>query len=250
MNPGRLGIALLGSGEFEPWTEPVDRWLLGRATGDGRVLILPAASAPEGSEIFDRWANMGLDHYRGLEVHAEVVPIKTREDAESPMHIARLQDASVAFFSGGNPAYLASILAGTAFWAAIQTGMARGLSYAGCSAGVASLGEVAPDSSATSFRNEDLWRPGLRMFPKVYFGPHWDALDRFVPGLRDLIVASVPPEGRLLAIDERTAVVGDGEAWAVMGSGSAHFMDAGEWIEARAGQPLSARLMEMQPADE
>ena len=34
-------FALLGSGEFEPWNEEVDRWLLGRADGrDGRVLIL------------------------------------------------------------------------------------------------------------------------------------------------------------------------------------------------------------------
>ena len=32
-----LSFALLGSGEFEPWTEDVDRWLLDRATGNGTV---------------------------------------------------------------------------------------------------------------------------------------------------------------------------------------------------------------------
>src|SRR5439155_5875898 len=33
-----LTFGLLGSGEFLPWSEEVDRWLLERATGDGRVL--------------------------------------------------------------------------------------------------------------------------------------------------------------------------------------------------------------------
>ena len=56
-------FALLGSGEFEPWTEEVDRWLLERTTGSGRVLILPTASAPEGDAIFNQWGDMGLEHY-------------------------------------------------------------------------------------------------------------------------------------------------------------------------------------------
>jgi hypothetical protein len=38
-------FALLGSGEFLPWTSEVDDWVLERATGEG-VLILPTASAP------------------------------------------------------------------------------------------------------------------------------------------------------------------------------------------------------------
>ena len=43
-------FALLGSGEWQPWTDEVDRWLLERTTGDGTVLVLPTASAPEGME--------------------------------------------------------------------------------------------------------------------------------------------------------------------------------------------------------
>src|SRR5439155_11002014 len=82
MSGGRPAIALLGSGEFEPWTEEVDRWLLERATGDGSVLVLPTASAPEGDPIFDGWANLGLDHYAQLGIPAQVVPLKTREDAD------------------------------------------------------------------------------------------------------------------------------------------------------------------------
>ncbi len=32
-------FAFLGAGEFEPWSEAVDRWVLERTDGDGRVLI-------------------------------------------------------------------------------------------------------------------------------------------------------------------------------------------------------------------
>src|SRR6266700_6484249 len=112
-------IARLGSGEFEPWTEPVDRLMLDRATGDGTVLILPAASAPEGDRVFDMWANMGLTHYGRLGIRAEVVPIKSRDDADQLEFVSLLERASVAYFSGGNPAYLASILQGSAFWNAV-----------------------------------------------------------------------------------------------------------------------------------
>jgi cyanophycinase len=214
-------FALLGSGEFEPWTEPVDRWLLEGATGEGSVLILPAASAPEGDDVFERWAAMGLEHYEELGIPADVVPLKTRDDVEREDLIRMLDSASVVFFSGGNPAYLASVLIGSSFWEAVLSRMDGGMGYGGCSGGVACLGEVAIDSSVTDFGSSELWKPGLRLFPNVWFGPHWDALDRYVPGLQAQFVAAVPAGARLLAIDERTAVVGDGKEWSVMGAGEA-----------------------------
>ena len=66
-------VGLLGSGEFLRWAGEVDRALLERArAGDGRVLVLPTASAPEGETIFGRWAAMGLAHYGELGIPAEV----------------------------------------------------------------------------------------------------------------------------------------------------------------------------------
>ena len=102
-------IELMGSGEFEPWSEEVDRFSLSRAEfGDGSVVILPTASAPEGDEVFNRWAGMGLDHYKRMGVHARVVDLKTREDAFLDVLIEELANPSMIFFSGGNPSYLAS----------------------------------------------------------------------------------------------------------------------------------------------
>jgi cyanophycinase len=233
-------MGLLGSGEFEPWTEEVDRWLLDRASGNGNVLILPLASAPEGAEVFDRWADMGLGHFESLGIVAEALPLKTKEDARRADLAAKLETASVAYFSGGNPAYLAGVLSGSRFWEKLLQAMQRGLAYVGCSAGVSCLGDVVPDSTVLDFTSPDLWRPGLGFFPKLFLGPHWDALNAYVPGLQELFIAAVPSGHRLLAIDERTAVVGDGKEWQVMGSGGTSLMDGGAWQSFRPGQTFEA----------
>jgi cyanophycinase len=237
-------FALLGSGEFEPWTREIDRRLLAEATGDGSILILPTASAPEGDEVFDRWGRMGLAHYEDAGIAAEVVPLKTRDDAQRTALAAAVERASAVFFSGGNPAYLAGVLSGTRFWAAVLDGLERGMAYAGCSAGIASLGRTAPDSSALDPSGDGMWKPGLGFFPNLSLAPHWDALDRFAPGLRDVIVSSVTPGGRLLAIDERTAVVGRDGDWTVVGTGGAELIDHRSRRAFRPGDALTDSLRE------
>jgi cyanophycinase len=235
-------FGLLGSGEFLPWTEGVDRWLLGQATGDGSVLILPTASAPEGEDVFERWAALGLEHYDDLGIPADVVPLKTREDADRDDLVRMLGSASMVFFSGGNPAHLARVLSGSAFWEAVLIEMDRGLAYAGCSAGVTSLGELAVDNTILDFTSTELWKPGLRLFPNTYFGPHWDALDRYVPGLQAMFVSAVPEGGRLVGIDENTAIVGDGTDWLVMGTGSASAIEDDHWEVFPSGATFKADL--------
>jgi cyanophycinase-like exopeptidase len=233
-------FALLGSGEFEPWSAVVDRWLLERASGDGRVLVIPTASAAEGDDVFSMWASKGLSHYEGLGVAAEVVPLRTRADADKPDVVEMLAGASVAYFSGGNPAYLSAVLRDSAFWNALTNERERGLAYAGCSAGVACLGDRAPDSASGEF-DPSVWKSGLGVFPGVWFGPHWDALDTFAPGLTDFFVASVPAGEMLVGIDEDTALVGQDDAWTVIGSGGVHLYRDGEWANHVPGDSVALR---------
>jgi cyanophycinase len=236
-------FALLGSGEFEPWTAEVERDLLAAATGDGSVLILPAASAPEGDEVFDRWARLGTDHYRAAGIASAVLSLKTRADADREDLAAPVERASAVFFSGGNPAYLVGVLTGTRFWRAVLAGLDRGMAYAGCSAGIASLGASALDSAIRDPSADGLWRPGLELFPNLWLSPHWDALDRVAAGLRDFIVASVTPGDRLLAIDERTALVGRDGDWSVRGAGRVALRaEDGTWRTFAAGDTVPARL--------
>jgi cyanophycinase len=169
--------------------------------------------------------------------------VKSRADAQDDTLAAKVEGASMVFFSGGNPAHLARTLAGTRLWAAVLDAMAGGSAYAGCSAGIACLGESALDSAARSFGSDALWgQPGLGLFPRTHLAPHWDAIDRYVPGLQALIDASVPPDERLLAVDELTALVGDGSSWEVLGAAGVHVREDGAWRSFAAGERFEVPL--------
>lgn len=222
-------FALLGAGEFEDWHASIDRELLGSG---GRVLVAPVASAPEGDDVFASWAAKGLDHYGRLGVPAQVLPVKTREDAVRPDVVAMLEDASLIFFSGGNPWYVVQTLRDTPLCRRLWDRLDDGLAYAGCSAGVACLTERTFDSDTDDL--DEVFKPGLAYTRGVLFGPHWDVLDDWVPGARDAIVASLPDGEALVGLDERTAIVGDGEVWTVRGSAGVHVYD-GAWSSHSAG---------------
>jgi cyanophycinase-like exopeptidase len=81
------------------------------------------------------------------------------------------------------------------------------------------------------------------LFPGVQFGPHWDALDTYVPGLQAMFAAAVPVDQILVAIDENTALVGDGSNWQVIGVGAASIRRGGEWRTFRSGRSFTEPLL-------
>lgn len=236
-----IAMALLGSGEFDPWAEPVERWLLERSRNpQGPVLVIPTAAAHEGDGSFEAWASKGLAHYAELQIPAEVLPLRTREDAHRQEVIGRLEDASMAFFSGGNPARLTEVLQDTPFWAALCEAIGDGLSYGGCSAGVACLTEVTYDSDVNDF--DSVWAPGLGYVRNVLFGPHWDIVDTWIPGASEYIVGSVRPGQVFVGLDEETAMIGDGRRWTVMGRGGIRILRDGGWSTYRHGDAFELEL--------
>jgi cyanophycinase len=234
-------FALLGAGEFHDWHDDVDRWLLARANGRGRVLVAPTAAAPEGDEVFERWARMGLEHYARLEIPAAVLPLKTREDAERDDVVGMLDDASLVFFSGGNPSYLATVLGGSPVWQRLRERLDDGLAYAGCSAGVACLTDMTYDSNTQD--PASVFKPGLGYVPLTLFAPHWDIVESWIPGARDFITAASPEGGVLVALDEDTAMVGDGVAWTVFGRQGIHLYREATWTSFAAGDTFELALV-------
>jgi cyanophycinase len=222
---------MMGSGEFEPWSEEVERAALkDRPT---RVAILPTASAPEGDAVFDRWGGRGLEHYAAMGLEATVVPLKTRRDAERDEAAAAIEGAGMVFFSGGNPRYLADTIGGTPFWAALSRALDAGTVYAGCSAGAM----VAGRRPETRPRFGAAWAAGLGLVPSGSFGVHWDRM-RFLPGARAFVMSRAG-EGWFAGIDERTAVLGDGTNWRVFGLGSVSLRLDGTRRTLRAGERFS-----------
>jgi cyanophycinase len=234
-------MALLGSGEFDPWSAPVDRWLLERSRNPGGVaLVAPTAAAHEGESSFSSWGAKGLEHYAALGIRAEVLPLRTREDAHRHDVVARLDDASLVFFSGGNPSRLADVLRDSPFWMALRAALGDGLPYAGCSAGVACLTEVTYDSDTQDF--EGMWKPGIGFVRETLFGPHWDIVDTWVPGASEFIVGSVVDGQVFVGLDEETAMVGDGRSWRVLGRQGVHVLRRGEWTSYRADDTFDLEL--------
>jgi cyanophycinase-like exopeptidase len=179
------------------------------------VLIAPTASASEGDHVFERWAQMGLDHYATTGVAAEVLPLKVREDAFRDDVVARAGSASMIYFSGGKPNRLAEVLRDSPLLATILAAMARGAVWAGCSAGamVVSRERNAGGRPGTS------WLFGLGLVPNVSFGVHWDRAAR-IPGAQWWMTSRLPEDSWFVGIDERTAILGDGSTWTVHGTGS------------------------------
>jgi cyanophycinase-like exopeptidase len=118
--------------------------------------------------------------------------------------------------------------------------LGRGLAYAGCSAGVACLSEVTFDSDTQDF--EQVFKPGLGTVRGTLFGPHWDMVDTWIPGATEMIASSVPEGGRLVAIDEETAMFGDGVSWSVTGASGVHILQDQVWADHLAGATFTLDL--------
>ena len=232
---------LLGSGEFEPWVGQAELEALSSAGGDGTVVVLATASAPEGDAAFGRWNEMGLEHYAALGLLARALPVRTREEAELPAHAKVVSKASLVFFSGGNPEYLARTLEGTPLWSAVLQALDRGAVYGGCSAGAMIAGAAQRSGPA---RGRFRFSGGLGLCPGDVFGVHWDST--FMRVLRPAVVRRVPAGCRLVGIAERTAILTGERGWQVLGDGAVEVRDGLIRRSYRAGEvipdgPVTAR---------
>lgn len=236
---------MLGSGEFEPWTADAEREAIASATGDGTVLIVPTASVPDRGDSFSKWARMGLAHYASIGVPAKVLPLKTREDALGSTFVDDLARASMIFFSGGKPRYLSSVLEVSPTWDAIVAALGRGAVYAGCSAG-AMLASQARTREEHGGRSQG-WAYGLGLVPHVSFGVHWDKM-RFIPGMRPFVMSRVPKGSWFVGVDERTAILGDGEQWRVYGRGTVMVRNGRDTVRYREAEQFETRSPRRGPA--
>jgi cyanophycinase len=209
-------VALVGAGEFLPAMADVDAGLLA-STGvtRPRVAVLPTASYPDGEDVFDRWASMGVAHFAALGAEVEPVLVRDRAGADDPAAAQAIGEADLVYLSGGKPDYLRHALEGSAVGAALRAAHERGAVLAGCSAGAMILA-----GHAFEFRMRLLpwplrWGPGLGFAPGISVVPHYDA---WPEPFSALIALQAPRGSVVLGIDEETAVIGRDGAWQVHGA--------------------------------
>ena len=84
----------------------------------------------------------------------------------------------------------------------------------------------------------------IKLLPRAYVMVHFDMLNTYVPGLRDLLLQMRPKDTIAVGIDENTALYGDGERWHVSGSGSVWIgADGNELAPHGDGETLDLRLL-------
>ena len=218
---GRL--ALVGSGEYLPVMQDIERWLFGEQP---RVYVqLATAAAPEGQQSLDHWHALGRAAAERLDAEQVVVDVRTRDDAQDPRWVAAIERAGLIYLSGGNPTFLAETLRGTTVWEAIEATWRAGAGLAGCSAGAMALGGYVPNFRHPRSGGTD----GLGVVPQARVLPHFDRYTRWTP---DMALRPLVTEGAVvLGIDEDTALVaeepGSGQtawSWSVRGRQSAYLV--------------------------
>lgn len=236
-------IALLGSGEYLPVMDEVDRYLLVNSGANGRtprVVCLPTAAGQEGDESVERWSRMGRDHFQRLGADVRAARVIDRESAADPQWESALEAADLIYFSGGSPMYLLETMKDSRAWAAAQRAWARGAAYAGCSAGAMILGRSVPDIRRMGFASLD----GFGILPARYIIPHFDSIPAvwrpFILALRQ----KLKMDEWMLGLDEDTALVGRlGGTWRVMGRQTVSVISKKEVKVYKAGDevPLQTR---------
>lgn len=242
-------LALVGSGEYLPVLEPLERALL--AGRPPRYVQFATAAAPEGDASLARWHALGKDAADRIGVEQVVVDVRTRDDAQRPDLAALVAGAGLVYLSGGNPAFLTETLRDTAVWAAILDAWRAGAALAGCSAGAMAMSASLPDVRRP-------WRPavdGLGVVPMVEVLPHFDRFASWMPDLVVRRVAGAPAGVHVVGVDEDTALVGglpgpdgggwDGEpaapgtTWTVHGRQSVWLLDRDGRVELTPGTTIT-----------
>lgn len=231
-------IALVGSGEYLPVMDAIDRVLLDSVRVDGRtpkVACLPTAAGQEGNGSVDRWLSMGVEHFSALGADVTPVKVTNRSEADDSKLAEAVAGSDLIYFSGGNPQYLYQTMKGSKVWEAAESAWARGAVYAGCSAGAMVLGAHIPDFHSVCLRQQS----AFGKLPHSVVFPHFDRMMKLKGLLLPLIQSRLLEGEYALGVDEETALVGKlGGEWQVMGKSKVYVITRKEVRSHSAGETV------------
>lgn len=231
--PSAGTVALIGSGEYLPPIQPLDKKLLEHLQSTPRVVVLPTASAPDGAGVPERWTRMGIEHFAQLGAQVEPVMLLTREDAQSQEIVEKIAWANFVYFSGGKPRYLLETLQSTPAWEAVTQIYNAGGVVAGCSAGAMALGGTVLD-----FPRMQHTLPALGLAPGLTIIPHFDELPRLMLEPIDRLDTHTT----IVGVDGSTALVGRAGYWTVYGRGGVTVFERKQRVRYSEGEEVRLLL--------
>lgn len=256
VEPGPPGpLMAIGGAEDKLGRRTVLSQFVRMAGGErARIAVVPTASSL-GPEIVDVYEALFLR--LGAQAVVAARP-ESREEAEDPAVVSRLDGVTGIFMTGGNQLKLSGIVTGTAFGEAIRNAHLRGVAVAGTSAGasIQSSHMVAfgPGGATPKQRMTQL-AAGLGLIPDVVIDQHFGQRNRYG---RLLMLVAQSPSLLGIGVDEDTAAVvtqEDGsEVLRVVGRGVVTLFDGRNVVsnahEARRTAPLLASgvVMHVLPA--
>ena len=221
-------LALVGSGEYLPPMEAVDRYLLGQLMSEPHVICLPTAAGTEGLERITYWMELGKSHFSSLGVEVESLPVVDQASANDPAFAERIRQANFIYLSGGKPDYLYRTLVNSLVWPVIQEVLEKGGILAGCSAGAMIMGEFIPGFPGL--------KPAFSLIPGVVIMPHFDEIPGAMVSALQLLVGE---KRTLVGIEANTALVVADESYQVVGRGGVVVWKKREKRRYNHGQPVS-----------
>jgi cyanophycinase len=205
-------ILLAGGAEFGGRMAEPDLRAIELAGGlQARISIIPTAAAPDRNH--ERAGGNGVRWFESLDAYnVAALPLIDRASADSAEIAAALRESRLIYLLGGFPHYLGQTLLGSASWRAIAAAHQDSAVVAGSSAGAMVLCQHYYDPETGQVAE------GLGMVPDACVLPHHNT---FGKGWAARLGALLPGS-TLIGIDERTAMIddGDGGVWRVYGQGA------------------------------
>ena len=156
----------------------------------------------------------------------DILDIRSRDDAQNESAVAKVHDASVVYFTGGDQLRITSQVGDSPVFQCLNEIYRRGATIAGTSAGAAAMSETMLVSGAGDESAEISalgMAPGLGFLSGVVVDSHFAERGRFG---RLLGAVAQNPKNIGLGIDEDTAIVVErDEQFRVLGSGAVYVVD-------------------------
>jgi cyanophycinase len=218
-------IVPIGGAEEKQNSPQILRRFVQLAGGDhADIVVVPTASQVQdtGARYERIFAELGAGRVSAID-------FDTRRDCEEPGRLARLNQATGVFFTGGNQLRLSTLLGGTAIAKAVRALNAAGVPVAGTSAGAAFISEhmiAFGDEGSTPIAGSVRLAPGLGLTNRFIIDQHFRQRDRLG---RLLTALAYNPFAIGIGLDEDTAAfIAPDNTVHVQGSGAITVVDAAE----------------------
>jgi cyanophycinase len=217
-------IPIGGAEEKENSPQILKRFVQLAGGRNADIVVIPTASqlrstGPRYERIF---GDLGAERVSSLD-------FDTRRDAEEPGRLARLQQATGVFFTGGNQLRLGTLIGGTSIAKTVRQMNAAGVPVAGTSAGAAFISEhmiAFGDEGSTPMAGSVRLAPGLGLTNRFIIDQHFRQRDRLG---RLLTALAYNPFAVGIGLDEDTAAfIAPDNTVHVEGSGGITVVDAAE----------------------